>query len=283
MIISGGDEPDAVPTPAPDANELVRDTTARPRDRARITATLPRSRDLVFQSLVQASRASDCQILSSDRINHHLRFANTLPSGRLAEHDAFVFDAVGGAADIDMFSADPNDNDQFDPLYQCILKELSKFLLFASDIPQNQQAYRQPPPPPQPEPEPVHQPRRHYEEEDDDYEPRPRKPGKVTAMGGMLLGGGIFALLWVLLGFLFSMFLTCIWPGTYYAIVVGILAILKGSAMLGDRWRREKPGSLFIMLIILIVNLDLVNVAIGILGLVFMGDREVKAAYRRRV
>lgn len=109
------------------------DSIPRPQSRAKITASFPRARDLVFQAVVQSVRVSQCEILNIDRTNHHLRFSFALPSGRITEHELFVFDAVGGASDVDIASKDSNENYQFDALYQCIVKELSKFLLFASE------------------------------------------------------------------------------------------------------------------------------------------------------
>lgn len=98
----------------------------------------------------------------------------------------------------------------------------------------------------------------------------------------MLIGGGSFAIVWAVLWTLLTTGFMCFWPGLYYAIVVGILSIIKGTALLGDRWYRANPHTYFILQIILIVNLDLVNVATGILGLVFLSEREVKAAFRGR-
>src|SRR5262249_9733493 len=64
---------------------------------------------------------------------------------------------------------------------------------------------------------------------EDDYD-RPRrreKPSKVQAVGVMMLVGGIMAaLLGVGLslgGFPFC----CLWPGTYFSVVMGIMAIVK--------------------------------------------------------
>lgn len=98
-----------------------------------MTASFPRGRDLVFQAGVQAVRGCQGTILQLDKANHHLRFSFALADGSIHEHDLFVFDAVGGGADVDISSQDPNEHDQFDPPYQLLIRELSKYLLFAAD------------------------------------------------------------------------------------------------------------------------------------------------------
>jgi hypothetical protein len=125
-------------------------------------------------------------------------------------------------------------------------------------------------------------PRRRREEEDD-YDVRRRReerPGKVQAIGIMMLVGGILALL-VALGLM----ATCIgflWPGTYYSVVLGILALVKASALLGGGAHREKPPTaIAVMQIINVLNLDLINLTLGILALVFLADPEVKRFFRR--
>ena len=130
---------------------------------------------------------------------------------------------------------------------------------------------------------------------DDDYEDRPRrsrrrrdeKPGKVQAIAIMVLIGGILATLYglgVLAYFgiiaVASMgvgLLCCLWPGPYYALVVGIMGILKGARLLGEKAHRETPPQgIAIMMIINIINGDIVNLALGIVVLVFLSDEEVK-------
>jgi predicted Zn finger-like uncharacterized protein len=131
-----------------------------------------------------------------------------------------------------------------------------------------------------------------YEE---DYEDRPRrsrrrrdeKPGKVQAIAIMVLIGGILATLYaagmlVYIGIigLASMGLglvCCLWPGPYYALVVGIMGIIKGARLLGEKAHRETPPQgIAIMMIINIINGDFVNLTLGILVLVFLADEEVK-------
>jgi predicted Zn finger-like uncharacterized protein len=158
---------------------------------------------------------------------------------------------------------------------------------------------RRPSPPPPPEenddePRPSRR-RAPVEDYDDDYDDAPRyrrrrrqeKPGKVQAVSIMVLIGGILATLhavvWLLyiglIGFA-SMgfgFFCCLWPGPYYALVLGIMGIIKGARLLGERaYRETPPQGLGIMMIINIINGDIVNLIMGILVLVFLTDRDVK-------
>jgi len=132
------------------------------------------------------------------------------------------------------------------------------------------------------------------DEYEDDYDEAPRrsrrrreKPGKVQAIGIMILIGGILAALYAvgmlayigIIG-LASMgigLLCCLWPGPYYALIVGIMAIIKGSRLLGDKAHRETPPQgIAIMMIVNIINGDFLNLVLGILVLVFLSDEEVK-------
>jgi predicted Zn finger-like uncharacterized protein len=131
-----------------------------------------------------------------------------------------------------------------------------------------------------------------YDDDYDDEPPRRRrrsseKPGKVQAIAIMVLIGGILATLYgvgVLAYFgvigVFTMgvgLLCCLWPGPYYSLVVGIMAIVKGTRLLGEKAHREPPPQgIGIMMIINIINGDMVNLTLGILVLVFLADEEVK-------
>ncbi len=146
---------------------------------------------------------------------------------------------------------------------------------------------------------PVEPPKLHYDEEplpskrpvpDDerkeDFEAEPRrpreKPGKVQAIAVMMLVGGILACVWGMGSTLLSGFACCLWPGAYYGFVMGIMAIVKGSNLLGDNaYRLPPPQGIGIMMIINIINGDAVNLTLGILVLVFLSDPEVKAYFRR--
>jgi hypothetical protein len=131
---------------------------------------------------------------------------------------------------------------------------------------------------------------RRDEPDDDDYdeEPRPRrrreKPGKVQAIAIMVLIGGIFALL-TGVSLLLMGAASCVgllWPGTYYALVLGIMAIVRGANLLGDRaYEQDPPYGIGNMMIINIMNCDAINLTLGILVLVFLSDEEVKNYFRR--
>jgi hypothetical protein len=126
-------------------------------------------------------------------------------------------------------------------------------------------------------------------EEDTDREARKRqrdrdgrhdeKPGKVQAIAIMMLLGGIVALLYGLL-WAASIVGLC-WPGTYYSFVFGVIAIVKASQLLSEKVRRAAPPqALAIMQIINIVALDVINLTMGIISLVFLSDRDVKRYFR---
>ncbi len=162
-----------------------------------------------------------------------------------------------------------------------------------------------PPPPPsleddyRDEPRPSRRRPRNEEYDDDDYVPsrnrRPRrdeKPGKVQAIAIMVLIGGILATIYGAIYLIYfgiaglvtlgAGLLCCLWPGPYYSLVVGIMAIIKGSRLLGEKaYRESPPQGLGIMMIINIINGDFVNLVLGILVLVFLSDEEVKDYFNR--
>jgi predicted Zn finger-like uncharacterized protein len=156
-----------------------------------------------------------------------------------------------------------------------------------------------PPDAPPPRQEAPPRPRDHYEDEPpprrvrrdeweddrDDYD-RPRrrgveKPGKVQAIAIMTLIGGILAVLGGLGLTLAGGFICCLWPGTYYGLVMGIMAIVKGSQLLGENAHRSAPPTtIAVMQIINVINGDFVNLTMGILTLVFLSEPEVKRFFR---
>jgi hypothetical protein len=73
-----------------------------------------------------------------------------------------------------------------------------------------------------------------------------------------------------------------LWPGTYYLIVFGILAIIRASQMLGKKDPKGPPKGLCIMQIICIVGLDITNCVLGIVGLVLLNNEDVRRYYARR-
>lgn len=114
-----------------------------------------------------------------------------------------------------------------------------------------------------------------------DDRPKRREPEKVRAIGGMLLGGGIYALVHAVLAAGGSGFLCCLWPGVYFGLVWGILAVVRGSAILNGTDTNPAPRTLHICQIITIVNFDVVNLVLGIMGLVFLGEPEVQDYFDR--
>lgn len=63
--------------------------------------------------------------------------------------------------------------------------------------------------------------------------------------------------------------------------MMGIMAIIKGSQLMGDHASSQKPPSgIAIMQIINIVNCDAINLTLGIINLVFLNDEDVKDFFR---
>jgi predicted Zn finger-like uncharacterized protein len=149
----------------------------------------------------------------------------------------------------------------------------------------------QPPPPQQDdhdaEPRPASRRPRisDYDEDYDSLRPRrrPDKPTKVQAIAIMILVGGIIAcnkffFLDIWLG-ISTLGLCCV-PGTY-SLVLGIMAIIKGVQLLGDRdYLQPPPTGIGVMMIINIISLDVINLTLGILVLAFLGDPKVREYYR---
>jgi hypothetical protein len=144
----------------------------------------------------------------------------------------------------------------------------------------------------EPRPRPARSRRRDEDDSDEDHDRRPRrrrlgreKPGKVQAVGVMMLIGGILAIMLFVFLFLFggigSMGLCCVWPGTYYSLIMGILAVIKGSQILGDNAHLQAaPRGTAVMMIINILNLDVTNLAMGIVCLVLLNEPEVERYFR---
>jgi hypothetical protein len=97
----------------------------------------------------------------------------------------------------------------------------------------------------------------------------------------MLLLGGGWAILWALAGVVLSFCYCLAWPGTYYGVVFGILALIRGAELMSaGQGARRSPRTMLIMQIIAVVNADVANLACGIVGLVFLNDPEVEAYFR---
>jgi len=141
--------------------------------------------------------------------------------------------------------------------------------------------------------------RRQTDDYEDEYDDRPRrrsgqKPSQIQAVGVMMLIGGILGILAGLsmIGYfgLIGMFgvaaggpgcLCCLWPGMYLELVWGILAVIRGVNMM-NRDDQGPPKTLLILQIICIINGDIVNCVLGIVGLVMLGDEQVQKYYRRK-
>lgn len=113
-----------------------------------------------------------------------------------------------------------------------------------------------------------------------------QRPGKVQAIAIMTLVGGILAVFNFLVvggSFGVSTFgLCCLWPGFYYGLVIGIMAIVKGSALMSVNAAAEvPPKTIAILQIINIINFDVPNCVMGILTLVFLGDPEVEGFFKQ--
>ena len=106
-----------------------------------------------------------------------------------------------------------------------------------------------------------------------------KKPGKVQAISIMILVMGIFATLGGL-SLLLGTF--CLWFIAIYGLVHGIMAIIKGSQLLGsDPWDAyQGVKTTAIMGIVNIINCDIWGMVCGIVILVFLGDPEVRAYMR---
>ncbi len=137
-------------------------------------------------------------------------------------------------------------------------------------------------------PPPEEREARRAREDDDADEPmvpsirRGQKPGHVTGMGIMALVGGIGAILLALALGGGSGFLCCLWPGTYYSLVIGILAVVRGSALLAaNAYEQEPPRTLAVLMIVNIINGDMVCFVLGIIMLTFCGEKEVLEYLRR--
>jgi GYF domain 2 len=120
-------------------------------------------------------------------------------------------------------------------------------------------------------------------DDEDDYD-RPRrrtseKPGQIQAVAIMMMVGGIFAII-VFLSYAATCF-GLVWPGIYFELVVGIMAIVRAANMLG-RDDQGPPKTLAILQIICIINLDIINCVLGIVSLVMLNDPQVQSYYRRK-
>ena len=108
---------------------------------------------------------------------------------------------------------------------------------------------------------------------------QPIKPGKIQAISVMTLVGGILAIL-TCLGI--GLATVGFWIPWIYSLVLGIMATIKGSQMLGSNPAPAfaSARTIAIMQIVNIINCDVVNLTLGIISLVFLNDPEVKKHLR---
>jgi DNA-directed RNA polymerase subunit RPC12/RpoP len=108
------------------------------------------------------------------------------------------------------------------------------------------------------------------------YEETPR-PGKVLTIGILLIVAGGVAILGFLGNLILVPIFALVWPGTYYALVTGILAIIKGCRLVAGNARAARSSTVMsVLMIVNIINCNVVCLVLGIICLVFSSDSEVK-------
>ncbi|MGL6073248.1 MAG: hypothetical protein ACRC8S_03695 [Fimbriiglobus sp.] len=107
-------------------------------------------------------------------------------------------------------------------------------------------------------------------------------PSNLNAVGGMLLGGGIYAICHFLMVGTFSYGICCLWPGNWSELVWGIFAIIRGSAIMNRNVGLGPPMTLVVLQILLIFNGDPINTILGIVSLVMLNDSTVKEYFESR-
>ena len=110
-------------------------------------------------------------------------------------------------------------------------------------------------------------------------EGKPAVPGKIQAISIMTLVGGILA---ILTCFGIGLGTAGFWIPWIYSLILGIMATIKGSQMLGSNPAPAfaSAKTIAIMQIVNIINCDIPNLAMGIINLVFLNDPEVKEYLR---
>jgi hypothetical protein len=107
----------------------------------------------------------------------------------------------------------------------------------------------------------------------------PAQPGKVQAVAIMMLCGGIWS---ILLSLTLAATTCFLWLPAVYGIVCGIMAIIRAVPLLGSKaYVASPPKGVAIMLIINIINGDFINLVLGILCLIFLGDQGVQDYFAR--
>lgn len=113
------------------------------------------------------------------------------------------------------------------------------------------------------------------------YRSREPKPGPVTAAGIMMLVGGILGLLAMLGAMASSWGVCCFWPGLYFEIVVCILMIVRATNMM-NLDNLGPPKGLAICQICFVLNVDFLNMTLGIITLVMRSGDEATRYYRKK-
>ncbi len=108
---------------------------------------------------------------------------------------------------------------------------------------------------------------------------KPAIPGKMQSISIMTLVGGILA---ILTCFGIGLGTAGFWIPWIYSLILGIMATIKGSQMLGSNPAPAfaSAKTIAIMQIVNIINCDIPNLAMGIINLVFLNDPEVKEYLR---
>ncbi len=126
--------------------------------------------------------------------------------------------------------------------------------------------------------------RREWDDERDDRPRRrprggPRRPSNVTAVGGMLLGGGIYALVQDL-GMAVAFCPCACWPPLWLSVVWAIFAIVRGAELIGSGPADRRPvTTLLVLQTLCVLNFDIVNFILGVVGLVLAGRPDARAYF----
>ena len=114
---------------------------------------------------------------------------------------------------------------------------------------------------------------------------RDEKPGNVTAVGAMLLAGGIYGLVFCGTTLLASgavCFACLVWPPWWAQLVWSIFAIVRGQGVLGVAGGTlGRPRTLHVLQILCILNLDVVNCILGVVGLCLANAPEAQEYFDR--
>ena len=103
----------------------------------------------------------------------------------------------------------------------------------------------------------------------------------MQAISIMTLVGGILA---ILTCFGIGLGTAGFWIPWIYSLILGIMATIKGSQMLGSNPAPAfaSARTIAIMQIVNIINCDIPNLTMGIINLVFLSDPEVKEYLRSK-